>query len=161
MLWKLLCPCGLVTLLFACLVGCVTHVEFEDQGEVCLFSRAVAGDSLQDQFWPWRNDSTAFHSGDVVLVRVVFDDCISACSQEREASCTVTRDGTEITLHSRGHYEKDTGPGSCTSNCKTLVADCTIGPLPDGSYTVRHGEQTYQLGIPSSDVPICQKVERH
>src|SRR5687768_6901284 len=73
-----------------------------DEGRVCLEPAEVE----------------QFAAGDPVHVTVRLDECISACAEDAEASCTAVRVGDAIEIHSEGHWNEPTR--ICIAVCASL-----------------------------------------
>lgn len=100
-------------------------VSFADEGEVC-FSQTLAA----------------------VSVEVSAPDCLSSsCTRNVEASCSAAVEGTRIEITSDFSWEEK-DRGTCTLDCGSATAACSVGPLADGTYTVVHGEEEFQLVVP-------------
>lgn len=105
-------------------------VSYVDEGEVC------------------------FTQGDPdVNVTVTVQDCMSSsCSRAFAGSCTVTVDGTDITVTSDLHWEDNVADNaSCTDDCGIPSATCTLPALADGTYQVTIGGTTTTLVVPITE----------
>lgn len=123
----------------------ITHT-FENEGMVCL-GTDHAFSSPQDRL----------EADEPFQVLVAAGGCMSSsCSQDLEAQCEVAVDGQDVTITSSASYG-DTSHLSdgCTDDCGTLQAICGEITLPEGTYTVTHGAETFELTIPSDDAG-CQ-----
>ncbi|RDV37151.1 hypothetical protein DV096_14295 [Bradymonadaceae bacterium TMQ3] len=113
---------------------------FENEGEVCLNRFSFADDASLEVETP-------------IEVIVELPGCLSSsCSSDSRASCQVALDATHntITLTSEGSYlDTSTAYGSCTADCGLLHAECQIPALPEGQYTLTHGQDTYTFTVPS------------
>lgn len=104
-------------------------MEVVDQGSTCLV--ATEADALG-------------------TVTVYSDECMSSsCDRNEQGSCTATLDGDTITVTSIFSWETATGNVDCTDDCGLLSADCTVGPLAAGSYTLVHGSDTETVTVPT------------
>ena len=122
---------ALLVLLTACETSGWELVEVTDEGSVCL--EAATADT----------DGT---------VTVTMDGCLSSsCDRNAEGTCEATLDGTTIEVHSAFSYETATGDVECTTDCGYLEAECTVGPLPAGTYTVVHGAGTETFEVPTEE----------
>lgn len=120
-------------------LGC-DHGELEvvvNEGIVCLHAED-------------RGDPLA--SGDLT-VEVTFP-CASVCIEDVESSCTAARDGDVVKVESRFEYEERVG-GACPGSCNPLVTRCALGPLPVGSYDLRHGGHEYPLEVGADTGTTC------
>lgn len=105
-------------------------VQRTDTGVVCV--RAAAADQ-------------------VAPVEVYSGDCLSSsCDRKRQGSCTAALDGTTITVTSSFSWERATASAICTTDCGTIRAECEVGPLPAGTYSVVHGGKRESLTVPTS-----------
>jgi len=108
-----------------------------DSGRVCVEPEAVAAHEA---------------SADLVLT-VRLDECISACARDTEASCDARLDGDEIVVHSEGHWSDSNE--TCIAVCASLEAECVLEDVAPGEYTVRHGEESWPLVLPSEIEGEC------
>lgn len=108
------------------LSACGTVTSFEDEGELC-FRSTPAGQ---------------------VEVKVRFPTCLSSsCSREPETSCSISVEGRQLTVSSRGSVECE--GGTCTDDCGELAARCVSEPLADGAYQLRHGAASAEVTLPA------------
>jgi len=133
-----------------CGVGCVRQSEviFEDIGALCPVAHDHTG--------PY--DATmVFAAGESITFTVAYEQCLSSsCDINRQMSCEVVTDGTQIVVHSQGSFTERDGYVSCTEDCGMLAAECTSEPLPAGDYVIVHGEDRTPLTIPSSVQGLCE-----
>ena len=132
----LIAACGL-------LEGDPERVAFENEGTVCLH----LADDPQD-----------FSERDIPSLSVTMPVCLSSsCSENPQASCEVSVDGTSITLTSSASYlDTSTAGGACTDDCGQLQATCAIPALEPGEYTVVHGEESFTLQVDGEQEPtVC------
>jgi hypothetical protein len=54
-------------------------------------------------------------------------------------------------------FHKD--DAKCTKDCMALDASCETPSLPKGTYTIKHGERTYKLQIPSTVKQPCLNLK--
>lgn len=135
-------PLTLAITLFA---GCGDDPEptlqtFENDGEVCLNRSGFQDDAPVEADTP-------------IELRVELPVCLSSsCSAQAQASCELSVDATTntITLTSEGSYlDTSAVEGSCTADCGLLHAECEIPALPEGQYTLTHGDTVYTFDVPS------------
>lgn len=109
-------------------VGCSSDTvreTYENEGDVCL----TTGD-----------DTT-------LKVTVYFPTCLSSsCDRALSTSCNMTLDGNTIRLESRGRAEFR--GGTCTADCGTLAATCSLPDLPAGEYELVYGKESTTLTWP-------------
>ncbi len=133
-----------------CGTGCVRQSEviFEDLGALC--------PSPADHTGPY--DATmVFAAGESITFSVAYEQCLSSsCDINRQMSCEVVTDGTQIVVHSQGRFTERGGYVSCTEDCGMLAAECTSEPLAAGDYVIVHGEDRIALTIPSSVQGLCE-----
>lgn len=111
----------------------------ENDGRVCLFNPSGA-------------PSDGLEAGEVVA-RVDFNACLSGtCDEVRSKTCTATLDGTTVSVDSKASIQRDTG--ECSEDCGLVGANCDVGELDAGSYTLEHGEETFEFTVPSDDA-VC------
>lgn len=107
------------------------HV-YVNEGRVCVEPAAVE----------------AFGEGDVLTLTVRADECISACAQDADATCTAVRHGDQIEVVSEGHWNEP-GGGACIALCAALDAECIVEDVPPGDYEIVHGGEGFALSLPS------------
>lgn len=137
----LLAACGLLD-------GDPERVAFENEGTVCMH---VAEDP-QD-----------FSERDIPSLSVTLPVCLSSsCSENPQASCEVSVDGTTITLTSSASYlDTSTAGGACTDDCGQLQANCELPELEAGEYTVTHGDETFTMEVaPEQEPTVCHGEQR-
>jgi hypothetical protein len=83
--------------------------------------------------------------------------CINAACDERPTlQCWTDGEGDTLVVHTRySSYHKD--GSSCSDDCLGLDAMCETAELKPGKYTIRHGNKTYKLQIPSVVRDPCLK----
>ena len=75
--------------------------------------------------------------------------CVNdACDDRTLLQCWTERDGPTLTVHSRFASHRKDG-AACAKDCLQVEAACETPPLEPGQYTVRHGDKSYSLKIPS------------
>lgn len=85
-------------------------------------------------------------------VTVDSGECMSSsCDRDEQGSCTATLDGDTITVTSTFSWETATGKVACTDDCGLLSAECTVGPLAAGTYTLVHGSDQQTVTVPTED----------
>jgi hypothetical protein len=90
-----------------------------------------------------------------VAVWVDPGECLSSsCSRAFQGSCTATVTDTTITLTSDISWEQNVAPGAtCTDDCGSTAAQCTLPALADGTYTVTFGAEQLELVVPIATDP--------
>jgi len=71
-----------------------------------------------------------------------------ACDRRNMLQCWTQRDGTTLTVHTRYAGDRKDG-AACREDCLDVDAACETPPLEPGAYTVRHGDKTYAVKVPS------------
>lgn len=134
-----------ITLAIGLLSACAEDAEptlktFENEGDVCLNRFSF-------------DDQSAIEAEAPIEVIVELPGCLSSsCSTDAQASCEVALDAATntITLTSQGSYlDTSVVDGTCTADCGLLHAECEIPALPEGQYTLTHGQTTYTFEVPS------------
>ena len=127
-------------------------VSVEDEGDLCLYTGeydpfATVGDPPGQE--------SDFTSTDPITVHYVPLSCYSSsCTQNIDIACTATVKGSVITIAGTGSWEVASGDQECTADCGLGDAQCTIDPLPKGTYEVRFGSESASLTIPST-ATVC------
>jgi len=118
----------------------------------------IACDGVQaDRNW---EDQSLTDSGTVCVegdadanatITVWADTCLSSsCSRDAEGSCTASLDGSTITVTSTFTWQQNVSPrAACTDDCGSIEATCEVGPLPAGTYTLVHGDDSEEITIPA------------
>ena len=127
-------------------------VSVEDEGDLCLYT---------GEFDDWATigeppgEESTFTSTDPITVHYVAEQCFSSsCTQNIDISCSVAVDGSLITIDGTGSWEVASGNQECTADCGLGATECTIDPLPKGTYDVRFGSDSASLTIPST-ATVC------
>jgi hypothetical protein len=126
-------------------------VELNDGGELCMFAQApfLPGVSTVDP------EMLTFDEGGRLHITVAMPNCLSqSCEVDREADCSITRDGEALTVQSRLAY-RTVERESCTLECGRLIARCESEPLEAGNYTVHFDGQSHALPVPSTLSESC------
>jgi hypothetical protein len=94
---------------------------------------------------------------------IVRSACLAdSCVTDRQASCSIKREGDRLIVTSAHSW---TGPqeiGKCAGNnaCTPIDARCTSEPLPEGKYTFVLGKQAYPVTVPSRVESGCLSVPK-
>jgi hypothetical protein len=130
------------------------HVQFHDQGKVCLLPEGDQGALVGFAGEPGLPRTYPENRPIDVMVR--FPGCLSAsCSVDRTAHCSVENMGEGFRIRSFGAYVQKGGTGGCTDDCGSLVARCQTAPLPAGTHRFEHGGQQILLTVPFTGSPPC------
>jgi len=108
------------------LVGCVGE-EHVDEADLCFVS--ASEEIVVEVSWPCASD----HRGAEL-----------SCDMEVEEDGTVRVESVFV----EGRDPND----ACA---EPLVAECTSPPLEDGMHSVRHGDDTFEITVPSTPQPAC------
>lgn len=103
--------------------------ETYDAGVICLDDAAVDG----------------FTKGDVLTVQIVFDDCISACAEDVEASCEIVVAGSTLRVEGQASWRR--GGLGCAAVCEVLEATCVASGLEPGMYTIVSGAEILKVDL--------------
>lgn len=138
----------MVVLPAACDLG--QQHSWTDQGRVCLFPSG----EMPAVPYARPTDSRNFVADRPLDVTVVAPTCLSSsCSHDAQASCTATVNGNQIEITSRASYVEQ--GNLCSADCRALEARCSTGPLPAGTYEVRHGQERLTVTVPSTVATPC------
>jgi len=87
-------------------------------------------------------------------VTVDFQSCLSSsCDHLQSAECTVTLDGTTLTVEATATiHHPDNPTNTCTADCGSAFAECETPILAEGTYTLVYGDQSTELVVPT-DAP--------
>lgn len=109
-------------------LGC-GGAETYDSGVICLDDAAVDG----------------FTKDDVLSVQIVFDDCISACAEDVEASCEIVVAGSTLRVEGQASWRH--GGLGCAAVCNVLEATCVASGLEPGMYTIVSGAEILKVDL--------------
>lgn len=109
------------------LAGCSENpqrlIEYRDVGELCIErSSETAADNLE------------------IGIRVVFDACASACTEELESQCTATIESTGLSVSSYASVAKPSGGGDCSTQCQVISARCGVQSRLATPFDIIHGK---------------------
>jgi hypothetical protein len=91
-----------------------------------------------------------------VLFGVYGPGCLNeACDALPMLQCWVEQEGNTLTVSSRFFSFHNDDGSTCHDNCLEVDASCETPVLKPGKYTVRHGDKTYKLQIPSTLKDPC------
>lgn len=118
----------------------------DDTLPLCVFSDAEAREAAQFIEQVKSPKLAANHS---LVFGAFAPHCINeACDDLATLQCSVRREGTTLTV--TAHYWAYHKEGSsCSEECAEITAACETPPLEPGKYTVRYGNETYSLQVPS------------
>jgi len=89
---------------------------------------------------------------EVGTIDVFASVCLSSsCSRSAVASCNAVLDGRVITVTAQFDWQEATGPVACTDDCGSLAAECTVGPLEAGTYTLQMGSTVQTVDVPTTE----------
>ena len=110
------------------------QTRITDRGVVCL----ERGDSA----------APAIAADRPLTLTVAFGVCLSSsCDGGRVATCSVTRSGSTLDVHSEFSWSRRL-LSSCTPDCGGgLEARCSTKPLPPGTYTLRMAGETTTIEV--------------
>jgi hypothetical protein len=124
----------------------------EDEGPLCIgatYYEVDRADSIE------KVRKQKLQAGMPVAFETYGPGCINeACVQLPTLQCSAERDGNTLVVHSRYNgYHKD--DATCDQECRPVYTGCETPILEAGRYTVRYGEKTFQLKIPSTLKDPC------
>ena len=123
----------------AAIVGCGDSQTLENEGDVCI----VAGEGSHGL------DAQELSAGVPLFVSYVASGCLTSSDTDLEASCEVRVVDDEIRVTSRASWTARSRL-SGEDICMILSATCEVPALTEGTYVVRHGEDSLTLEVPSS-----------
>jgi len=130
-----------------------SKVVLEDKVPICVF--ASMADQEPVHFLADANKKQTLAADSSIAIGAYSPWCVNeACDDIPSLQCRVERDGNTLTVHSRYWGEHKEG-SSCTENCRPVIAACPTPKLEAGKYTVKHGEKTFKLKIPSVLTDPC------
>ena len=119
----------MIWFLLACTMTKSEETTYTDEGTACLSAPAA--------------DSDAVITVDPGL-------CLSSsCDTLTASACTVTVDGSVITVSSE--FKVLTEGDTCTDDCGMPTATCDPGPLAAGEYTIVYGGAEQTITVPTTE----------
>ncbi|MEZ4445410.1 MAG: hypothetical protein R3B72_40425 [Polyangiaceae bacterium] len=83
-----------------------------------------------------------------VVISAWFEECRS-CTHIERAECSLTVDGSTIVVSSSSERIRQEEEGvACNTGCREQFVACGEVSLPDGQYTVTHGDESYSITVP-------------
>jgi hypothetical protein len=123
-----------------------SQVSMQDTLPICVFASYAERESAPP--FPRAKKQTLAANAPVVF-GVYPPWCVNeACDYRMLLQCWTERAGTILTVHTR--YASDRkDDAKCDEDCMDVDAACETAPLEPGEYTVRHGDKSYALKVPS------------
>lgn len=135
-----------------------SKVTADDQGPLCVYSGFV-----DQELTKFSTDAkTQKLKANTSVVFGSFGPwCVhEACDDLPSLQCSTTREGNTLLVHTHyWGYRKD-GASCGTEVCRPVTAGCETQPLEAGEYTVKHGENTFKLKIPSTLRKPCFELKK-
>lgn len=123
--------------------------SIENNGYICLHPSDVEIDPYAAINSSTNNPSVTFAPGaPIQATAVVFH---SSGQRLRDLHCSLERDG--LTIHASSFFRDP--PGDPFDDLASTIVECSLGPLPMGTYTVLFGPDERELMIPSTVPPVC------
>jgi hypothetical protein len=123
-----------------------------DGSQLCAFANELDWDkagAVQDV------GAQSLKANEPILFGAYAPHCVNfACDDKPSLQCWLEQDGKTITVHSRYWAEHKDG-ATCSDNCLKVKANCKTEPLAPGTYTVKHGERSTKVRIPSTLKKPC------
>jgi len=127
--------------------------EEHNRGTLCLSADSPA-DALQFVNAGRRSPPQVELLPGTSLFAVFRGVCLNSCERHGQARCSVERSGTVLAAKLDVQFERTT-QGPCTDFRQCTPAVCRVPPLEAGSYTLRYGDDTLALEVPSSGKLKC------
>lgn len=134
-----------------------TFVETKDDVPLCVFAGHFERSKAEH---PQNAKKQKLAAGTEIVFGVFGPGCMNeACDARPTLQCWVDREGdSTLVVHAKFFAEHKTD-GKCTENCQPVLAGCPVGPLKAGKYTVKYGERSFPLKIPSVVAKPCFKLD--
>jgi hypothetical protein len=123
-----------------------SELSLRDTLPICVFANS------------WAREKTLFirdvkkqtlRANSTVVFGVFGPWCLNdQCDELPMLQCSVERVGSDLIVHTR-YFSFHKDGSSCTEGCLEVDSSCETPELTPGKYTVRHGDKTYELQIPS------------
>ena len=130
-------------------MGCANVVDEANEHAACVLASEPSDNNMID---PEAGPTDEFMADAPLWVSV--DYGCAPCGDNLETGCSIEVQGDELIVETIFNYEESRRP--CDLACGLLNAKCqTPDPVPAGSYTIRYGDRTAMLEIPSSGEVPC------
>lgn len=136
-----------------------TAVHLDNESPLCVFSdfeqhyNAKQIDQVERQ--KLRADKS-------VVIGTFAGWCVNeGCDDRPSMQCSVTLEGNQLIVKSRYWGDRKDGATCTNVPCRPVNAGCETPPLPAGTYTIVHGERSYELTIPSVLRSPCFGTDVH
>lgn len=117
-------------------VGFGEEMTVEDDGNLCV------GDTTEDE--------TSLEANEAFSLSVVHEVGGSSCVDDFQFECEITGSDSTYTITTTGSYrDTSSDDGECTNDVWEVTAACDDLSLDDGTYTFIHGDDEYEVEIPS------------
>lgn len=124
------------------------RVALDDAAPLCVFADYDA--RAKAPFRKQAGKKLALRAGKTLVFGAYAPSaCINEqCDDAPTLQCWVEQEGTTLTVRSRYRARHKTD-SQCSENCREVTAGCPTEPLAAGTYTVKHGEKSITLKVPS------------
>jgi hypothetical protein len=129
-----------------------TKIELQDNVPICVFANdqeRVAASFIQQVH------KQNLPADKPVTFGAYAPTCMNeTCDDYESLQCWIVRDADKLTVHTRySDLHKD--GTTCKEHCRIVTAGCDTPVLQAGTYTVAHGDRTFELHIPGTLKQPC------
>lgn len=126
---------------FGCAEDEPLTVKVRNQGAVCVAQNPVF----------LTGTDVSIEADEPTQIGVLIRSCSSTCIEELETSCSYEYDASNSTISvtSQASWRPE-AVDVCNNACLVIDATCEGPTLPEGEYTVVHGENEQTLTVPST-----------
>jgi hypothetical protein len=123
-----------------------SKLELQDSVPLCVFSDYKERDKA---LFIEQVKKQTLRANATLTFGVFANGCLNkACDDKSMLQCWIEREGDTLIAHSRfASFHKD--GSACTKDCLEVDAACETPALAPGKYTVRYGDKSFKLQIPS------------
>jgi hypothetical protein len=134
-----------------------TFVETKDDVPLCVFASHFERSKAEH---PQRAKKQKLAADSEIVFGAFGPGCMNeACDARPTLQCWVDHEGdSTLVVHARFFAEHKID-GKCAENCQPVLAGCPVGPLKAGKYTVKYGDRSFPLKIPSVVAKPCFKLD--
>ena len=133
---------ALTSSLIACGAKQIVLDETAGRVQLCAFDAA----NIPTAYPLGTSGPQSFASGAPIVLHVAGASCVSSsCTTDVIAGCTATLDGQTVRVEADFSWTETTG--TCTDDCRSIVATCRTPALAAGTYTIALGTRSATVTV--------------